>query len=153
MPALVPLQEPFSYSLWPIVLCLFVIVLLTCYMFVPVLKQKRKEIKVKKEKPYRIVEIKEKYLSQLDQLEKMVKDNHISIRHAYQKVSMTIRQFVNEITGIKVQNCTLQDIEKLNMPLLTELMKEYYEPEFSEKSGGNIKNSIQKTRMVIEKWS
>ena len=39
------------------------------------------------------------------------------------------------------------------MPILYELVEEYYVPEFSEKSIGNIKLSIEKTRKVIEKWS
>ena len=63
------------------------------------------------------------------------------------------RSFIFETTNIKVQNYTLNDISKINMPTLYELVSEYYDPEFSRISKGNIINSIAKTREVIVKWN
>ena len=77
----------------------------------------------------------------------------MDIRAGYQELSIIIRTFVNEVTGIEVQNYALKEIKKLEMPLLYELIKEYYAPEFSENSLGDIENSINKTRKVIEKWN
>jgi len=57
------------------------------------------------------------------------------------------------MTNIKVQNYTLSDIEKINIPILYELVKEYYEPEFSKSSEGNILISLEKTRKVMESWN
>ena len=96
--------------------------------------------------------IKKKYLLQLDNLVKEVNDNSINVRKAYQKLSKLIRNYIFETTGIKVQNYTLSEIEKVNMPSLYELVKEFYNPEFSISSSGNILESISKTRVVIEKW-
>jgi len=116
-------------------------------------KEKTNITKIKYENVNNIIEIKQKYIKILIDLEKKLDNNNISIREAYQKLSSAIRYFVYEVTNIKVQNYTLQDIKKLDMPILYELVEEYYVPEFSEKSIGNIKLSIEKTRKVIEKWS
>ena len=97
--------------------------------------------------------IKEKYLKRLDNIEEKLNSNKISVRHAYQMLSANIRYFVFEVTNIKVQNYTLREIEKLKMPILSELIEEYYAPEFAEYSVGNIKTSLEKTRKVIEKWN
>ena len=63
-------------------------------------------------------------------------------------ISVLIRLFVYELTGLEVQSCTLKDIKKLNIPVLYELIKEYYDPEFSKISKGNIK-----TKEVISRWN
>ena len=86
-------------------------------------------------------------------LENKIDKNEITIRKAYQNLSSIIRYFVYAVTGIKVQNYTLEDIKGLNMSMLYELIKEYYRPEFAEKSLGDIKLSIEKTRKVIKKWN
>ena len=129
----VNLQEPFSYSIIPMIVIIILTFVIAIYIIVKACN------KVRKEKT-NITKIK-------------YENNNISIREAYQKLSSTIRYFVYEVTNIKVQNYTLQDIKKLDMPILYELVEEYYVPEFSEKSIGNIKLSIEKTRKVIEKWS
>ena len=86
-------------------------------------------------------------------IESQLNTNMIHIRIAYQDISRVIRHFVYEVTNIHVQNYSLKEIKDLDMPMLYELMQEYYVPEFSKYSYGNVKDSLQKTRKVIEKWS
>ena len=154
----VKLQDPFSYSIYPVLIILVLLVLLTVYI---IIKYRRKnkipknieETKIKEIDEKDINKIKEKYLKKLETVEEKLNSNKISVRHAYQMLSAIIRYFVFEVTNIKVQNYTLREIEKLKMPALTELIEEYYAPEFAEYSLGNIKASIEKTRKVIEKWN
>ena len=148
----VSLQDPFSYSIFLIII-LIVLVLIGIVYFWTRKKEKVIEIKPIEDKEIDINHIKQKYIKKLNMIEGKINNNKISIRKAYQSFSVIIRYFVYELTGIKVQNYTLEEIEKLNMPILYELIKEYYEPEFSEKSLGNIKVSLEKTRKVIEKWN
>lgn len=64
-----------------------------------------------------------------------------------------MRMFVFEVTDIKIQNYSLKEIKKTNIPNLYELIEEYYEPEFASKSVGDFGISIEKARRVIEKWN
>ncbi len=145
------LRPMFSYSFLFILLSiilLFLIVILFKYF-------KKKEIKETIVIPSTrdLQAIKKKYLLKIQELAITFNNKKITNRKAYQALSNIIRNFIYEATNIKVQNYTLKEISLINMPILYELVSEYYDPEFSKISSGNITSSIEKTRMVIEKWN
>lgn len=153
------LQQPFSYSIIPLIIAICLVVLITYYLIY--LKVKQKENKLEKNKITEIPErniknvpvIKNKYLNQLDTIKYKYENQMIDLRKAYQLISEAIRLFVFEITDITTQNYSLAEIKKLNIPDLYELIKEYYEPEFSSKSIGDFDSSINKARRVINEWN
>ena len=151
------LQEPFTHSLFPLMICLCLTILLSCYLIFT--KKKREtpiEIKVKEipEKNLKnIPVIKEKYLNELSQIEYKYNNHMIELRKAYQFISESMRTFVFEVTDITTQNYSLSEIKKLKIPELYELIEEYYEPEFASKSIGDFKASIDKARRVINEWN
>lgn len=55
-------------------------------------------------------------------------------------------------TGIRVQNYTLSDIQTLGMPMLEQLIREFYVPEFARQVMDNPVASIEKTKRMIEIW-
>lgn len=145
------LRPMFSYSLIPIIICLLFLIGIITYF---ILTNKKKEaikpvIPNKQDK----TQIKNNYLIKIDTLANDLKEAKITSRQAYQRLSTLIRNFIYEMTSIRVQNCTLEDIKLVNIPILYELVSEYYDPEFSRISKGNITNSIAKTREVIIKWN
>ena len=144
------LQDPFSYSIIPIVFIFIVLLSLTVYLVVTRKKSpKTKKVKVILTPNSNINNIKEKYLKEIAKVE----NNLISNRKAYQELSILIRTFVYEVTNINVQSYTLSDIKFLNIQPLYELLKEYYHPEFSFDSQSDVKGSLNKTREVIVKWN
>ena len=153
------LQEPFTYSIIPLIIIIVLVILETCYLIS--LRKKNKKIIKEQEEVKAIPEkniknipvIKEKYLNQLDTIEYKYTNNMIELRKAYQLISEAVRLFVFEITDITTQNYSLMEIKKLNIPTLYELIKEYYEPEFASKSTGDFGNSINKARRVINEWN
>ena len=78
---------------------------------------------------------------------------HISLRHCYQKLSKYVREFVADLSGIKVNKCTLNDIKQMNMPVLASLIEEFYEVEFAKVSVGDAEAAIAKTKRIIETWN
>lgn len=100
-----------------------------------------------------IYSIKNKYLKKISILSSDFSSNKINNRQAYQNLSSIIRNFIYEATGIQVQNYTLSEIKDAGIPVLYELVSEYYDPEFSKISKGNILKSIEKTKGVIERWN
>lgn len=155
----VKLQEPFSYAVWPIIVVGMIAAAVLAYLIIEKLiagskKKRNTELPVVRQKSVvEVSAIKRKYIAELYKIENDLKNSKISIRTAYQKMSVCIRKFVYEVTGIKVQHYTLFDIKALNMPMLEDLIAEYYAPEFSEKSVGDVSASIEKTKRVIEKWN
>lgn len=146
------LRPMFSYSIIPIILLLF---LLIFFLFFKYKRKNQNEVK----KPNIVIPnkkdlnlIKSNYLQELQILKQEINNNKINNRHAYQKLSKIIRNFIFEATNIKVQNYTLKDIKTLNLPFLYELVSEFYNPEFSQNEKGNIMLSIEKTTAVITQW-
>lgn len=145
------LKPMFSYSFIPI---LIIIIAIISIIIIPKLTKKKeikKQIVIANHKD--LMEIKKRYLFKIQELENNFNNKKITNRKAYQELSNIIRNYIFEATNIKVQNYTLKEIEKINMPILYELVSEYYDPEFSIISVGNIISSINKTKTVIEKWN
>ena len=152
------LQEPFTYSLIPLIITIVFIIGLTIYLICS--KKTKNEDIVKKDNVKTIPErnkkdipvIKNKYIQQLDEIEDRYNKKKIELRKAYQLISESIRLFVFEVTNITTQNYSLAEIKKLNIPELYELIEEYYEPEFASKTVGDFVSSINKARRVINEW-
>lgn len=149
----VNLQEPFSYSIYYIITILFLILAINIYFFFIRKKKTKEVIEIKEITVENREQIKQRYIKELNELERKVNQDEMTVRLAYQKLSQVIRYFVYELTGIQVQNYTLKEIKEANIPILYELIKEYYIPEFARRYLGDIKSSIDKTRKVIEKWN
>ena len=154
----VNLQDMFSYSFTPILLfgaLAFLFGFIASRMKKAPKKPPKKEtIRITQpEKPKNISSIKAAYIKQLSDIEKKYSANELTNRKAYQKLSIVVRQFVCEVTNIKVTNYTLQELKELNMPKLYALIEEFYTPEFAIKDDGNFLESIQKARKVIEEWN
>ena len=144
------LRPMFSYSIWAIIITL---ILFIGIIFIRKYERKKvikKEIVIPEYKD--LMAIKRNYLTKIQKLFNDFNNKKISKREAYQALSSLVRNFIFEATNIKVQNYTLKEIKMINMPILYELVSEYYDPEFAISSRGNIISSIEKTRMVIEKW-
>ena len=141
----------FSYSFSIILLLFFIIIAIIIYLIVTRIR-KAKSIVIVKPQKKDLLTIKQNYLIQLDELQTNRKNNKITNRKSYQELSKIIRNFVYEVTQIKVPYYSLEEIKQVNIIELTKLVEEYYHPEFAKESKGKIDNSIRKTREVIEKW-
>lgn len=154
----VALQEPFSYSLLPIVVLSMLVLAYGIYLFCShVLQKKKREAEQKPEhRPISKKElalIKQTYLTELENIRQAAYREQITTRETYQHMSRCIRQFVYEVTGIKVPNYTLFDIRKVHMPHLESLIAEFYQPEFASISQGDSDTAYEKAKRVIELWN
>ncbi len=145
------LRPMFSYSLLPIIILIIGIGTLLFFLLKSK-KEKEKTPIIIKPPTKNLFEIKNRYLAVINILENDIKNNKITKRKAYQRLSIIIRNFTYEVTQIKVQNYSLQEIKKLGITTLSLLVEEYYHPEFAKESMAEINNSINKTREVINKW-
>ena len=145
------LKPMFSYSFIPILIIILLLILtIVIYKYIKK-KEIQKQVVIPNHKD--LMEIKRRYLLKIQELENNLNEKKISNRKSYQDLSSIIRNFIFEATNIKVQNYTLKEIKIINIPILYDLVNEYYDPEFSIISKGNIISSINKTRMVIERWN
>jgi hypothetical protein len=150
----VSLQEPYSFSIVPIIVLIIIAsVLVFVLLFLKKNKEAQLEVKAIPQKNIKnIPAIKNKHLRELEAIEYQYKSNKLELRKAYQLISENIRLFVFEVTDITTQNYSLMEIKKLNIPNLYEAIEEYYEPEFSKKPSGDFINSVNKAKEIIQKF-
>jgi hypothetical protein len=150
----VSLQEPYSFSIVPIIVLIIIAsALVFVLLFLKKNKNEKSEVKAIPQKNIKnIPAIKNKHLRELEAIEYQYKNNKLELRKAYQLISENVRLFVFEVTDITTQNYSLTEIKKLNIPNLYETIAEYYEPEFSKKPSGDFINSVQKAKEIIQKF-
>lgn len=155
----VELQDNYSYL--PFLLLLFALIVGIILIVVWAAKGPKTEKKAVSETPAQMpvnprsrgMELKRKYDRLLVQLADDSEKKVIEDREAYQRLSRLVRDFVYEVTGVKVQNYTLQELQGMNMPKLTALIEECYVPEFAlDNCQGDVSETIKKARKVIGEW-
>ena len=93
------------------------------------------------------------YLRKLEKLLADVTNNRIDIREAFFRLSGIIRGFIKLASGINVLSMSKKEVHELGNREISELMEEYYPPEFSKYSRGDIIGSIERTMELIKKWN
>ena len=159
----VTLQPPFEYYWWLIIIGMLFLVgagLLTFFalrkLFLQRPRQSGKEKPVIiKPTPQSLAVIKQKYSEQLQGLMTAYANKTISKRDGYQRLSLLIRGFVTDATGINVEIYTKTEIQEFGIKSLDNLMNEYYIPEFGEAERAKTRDftaSCNKTLKVIQSW-
>lgn len=158
----IELHEPFSYSLF-ILLILFLLVLAPILLYLVTRVVNYVKSKPKKEKniddkkvirPVDVARYKQQYLSKIDNLESRMINEGLSYRQSYIELSAIVREFVTKATGIKASNFSLSEIRTISMPNLYMLIERFYEPEFGvEEEGTYMDDAFRDSRRIISEWN
>ena len=154
----VELQHPVSYSIQYFLIGLAVAALaaffisLAAWRFRMILAGRAGGGKAVKPPKIVLRVIKSKYRGQINRLQAGLAQGAVTERVAFQELSRIIRQFVHEATRLNVQNFSFREIQALNIPQLTQLVREYYTPEFAESASGDLYGALGRTAQVMEAW-
>ena len=147
------LEEPFNYS-WNLVYILLIIIVILIVVYILIkLSPFFSKLFGKFFRKAATPSLKVIYIKRLEKLKALIQNNEIDNRNAYLQLSNTIREFIEKTTGINVLSISKKEAKKLNMKELSLLMEEYYPPEFSKNSKGDILVSIARTIEVIKRWN
>ena len=75
------------------------------------------------------------------------------MRNTHQELSAIVRMFVHDLTGINAQNFSLNELKAHNIYQISNLIEEFYAPEFAERSEKEARSSIAQAREVIVRWN
>lgn len=153
----VDLQGPMSYSnIWIIITVIALIIPLITILIIMLVKKAKsrpKKIVIPQEVKLPLPQLKEKYLFMTSELEMRFRQGKITEKFAYEELSSLTRHFVYDATDVKVQNLSLEEIGRIGMPALNELIAECYPPEFRPGEKGNILVSIDHARRIVAQWN
>lgn len=152
----VKLQEPLAFSYIPLIVFAIVCVIAVLVYFFFIREKREKKITFEVQDTIEIKNIfviKDRYIAKIVELDKEIDEGLISLRDAYQKLSMIVREFVYEVTDVTVQNFSLAEIKEAQLPELAKLIEEFYKPEFEAMSEGDVRASVFNAKRVVELWN
>ena len=156
----VELQDPFSYSFLPVVIMIAVILASMVILVAIFLVHKKMKTPMKQKvqkpavfKPKSKEETKRDYLEKINIIEKKYTSGQMDVRATHQELSAVVRMFVHDMTGINAQNFSLSELKENNVHQISNLIEEFYAPEFAERSDKETSDSIRDAREVISKWN
>jgi hypothetical protein len=158
MPTTVELQKMFKYSPWPLTIAAIALVAVTLILIAMILYRIFRNKKEGKKNTIKAIlwtrpdldKLKQEYRARLNHIEMEFDSDKTQIRSAYEKMSVLIRDFAYKATGIEVIKYSLSEIKQTELSALSDLIEEYYEPEFARETRTDARQSILKTRMLIE---
>ena len=159
----VSLQQPFEFYWWVVLLAIAMVAGVVAIVLYVIKKLFKIEFFHKKKNPAlrippakKLFEIKNDYTAQMERLAATYANKQMDKRAAYQKLSLLIRGFVHDATGLNVENFTKSEIKAFGIKQLDRLMEEYYIPEFAEDERSMDKDflsSCNKALGVVRAWS
>ncbi|MBR4820087.1 MAG: hypothetical protein IKZ74_08535 [Clostridiales bacterium] len=159
MPVSVELQDPYSYSIWPIVIVVIIIIVsLAAIVLLSILLKIRRAPAQKAPvtqifRPKTLADAQKEYLAKIAYVEQQYNNGQMDSRNAHQELSAIVRMFVYDITGVQAQNFSLNELKSYNITSISNLIEEFYAPEFAERSDKQTEDSIREAREVIYKWN
>ena len=125
METTVTLRPPFEYSLWVL---LVGIVIFAAFLFVFIwvllrilgIERNQSDPSAKKDNRFSISSgyqyiMKQKYIAQIQMLKNDYNNGKVSQREGFQRLSLLIRGFIHDVTGINVETATIRDVKKLGI--------------------------------------
>lgn len=100
-----------------------------------------------------IEELRKKYLGMITAIEFQYHNEEISLRQLHLLLSTTVRLFVFEVKGVAVHKLTLTEIKKIDLKALSDVIENYYPPEFERIENGKADNAISLARRMVQQWS
>lgn len=164
METIVGLRKMFSYSTTPLIVVGCALGAVTLIIIIYILVRIIKKLIKNAQKPKPVVreegwvkpdlnKLKAEYTGRLNTIGAEFEKDTADIRGAYEKMSITVREFAYKATGVEVDKYTLREIKDTEYGALAELVEEFYEPEFDKISAGDVRMSIEKSRRLVQEWN
>lgn len=159
MDSSVSMQPHLATGLAPAIICLLIVLSPFAIKLIRKIKSRKERSKQAVQKLINVMpvrgrdKVKQDYIWRLTELRKALKRGGLTPRLCYQRLSVLLREFAKAYGGIETTTKTLTEIKSLQIPELTALIEEYYEPEFAPDTVGDADKAIERTIKVIQEWN
>lgn len=97
--------------------------------------------------------VKEKYWALIVDIQNRHDAGALDVRAAHLELSLAVRTFVHEMTGLKTQRMTLSQLREHRLPLAGDAVELFYPAEFSRASGhSSVADSVRTAKNVVSQW-
>jgi hypothetical protein len=105
---------------------------------------------------WRMTRLKGDYLERIDEIVRLAEAGEIDSRRAHQELSVALRQFVHEASGISAPTMTLSELGHSRNPVLrpvTEVVRGIYPVEFGPDRDTSVYQAASYAREVVAQWT
>jgi hypothetical protein len=145
---------PFGYGPWWVVGAAALLVVLGAYAFAWLWTRPRGILEPPPPPPVPIDvrSVKQKYLGMIDEVAQEHADGELDARGLAQRLSLVLRFFAHESTGVVAEVMTLRDLRGADLPSVHGAVEQYYPSSFRRAAKHDPDAAIAAARQVVSTW-
>lgn len=98
-------------------------------------------------------DLKLKYAGLIDEVEGESRAGRLDGRAVHSRLSLLLRFFAFEASGVDAQVMTLADLRATRLPRVAGAVEQYYPPAFQQARPGDPEEAVATAREVVSTWS
>lgn len=148
------LYGPFSYQPWWGLGVALIVIIALVFFFLWLWTRPRGILEPPPPPPKRVDvrSLKEKYLAMIDEVAAEHASGELTPRELSQRLSLVLRFFAHESTGVVAEVMTLSDLAEADLPTVHGAVAEYYPSSFQRTARKDPDEAIAIARRVVSTW-
>lgn len=105
---------------------------------------------------WRLAILKRQYVARIDEIVRLADADELSVRRAHQELSLGVRQFVQEASGVTAPTMTLTELGRTGIPEMapvSDVVLRLYPVEFGPDRTGSVREAATVARDVVARWT
>jgi hypothetical protein len=149
---------PAQYEWWALYLAIglaLVALVVAWYVFVVRFSRTRvpRRVVEARRAPAELGVLQRKYAGLIDEVGAEHRSGRLTERQVASRLSLLLRFFVSEASGVEAQVMTLSDLRHAHLPTVTGAVEQYYPPAFRPESPSDAEAAVATAREVVLSWS
>lgn len=149
---------PVQYHWWIVYLVvglLLVAAIAAWYVFVVRFSRSRLPVEHRPRPARRpdLATLKAKYSGLIDEVDAERRDGRLDDRATHSRLSLLLRFFASETSGVDAQVMTLADLQRARLPQIAGAVAQYYPPSFRLDEPGDAAAAVSRAREVVREWN
>lgn len=152
------LFPPVQYSpMWGVLAVTLLVLIAAFYILVPVLMRSREAAREPADSSwipeFPPVPLGEKYSGLIAEVESAHHRGELTVRDAHQRLSLLLRFFAWESSGLRAPQMTLADLREAHATPLSDAVEQLYPGAFAEIERGSVLEAAELARRVVHSWT
>ncbi|MGO1391903.1 hypothetical protein [Agrococcus casei] len=149
------LYGPFAYWPWWAVGALILAVLVVLYAGLWIFGRPRGILEPPPPPPKQVDvrTVKQKYIDMIGEVSVEHQGGEMTPRELSQRLSLVLRFFAHEASGVEAEVMTLEDLRDAQVPLIPHAVEQYYPSSFMRQAKQDPDMAIETARRVVSTWA
>lgn len=124
-----------------------------CFVFLSTRQRRRPAPPARFTAPSDLPALKQAYLHRIDAVAAGAADGSLTYRESHQELSLLVRSFVRDVTGVDAPRMTLAELRGHPLPGIAEAVGRTYPGEFGPEPLPPLLESAEQARQAVWQWN